>query len=182
MVAAAKAAGSAGHGRYVASTQPWRLPIMPDRMIRVSPAASPWANTLPQRPCESGVCYRENAPGAFNPVRHGAAVQACGAETAGAPVDRNHGRRPIVVAPTTALAAAHPAATIATAWKPAAANRTPSTAVASRPAMRAIALLIPEATPAWLGSTEASTTVVRGATASVMPAPISRTPGRTDLA
>ena len=44
------------------------------------------------------------------------------------------------------------------------ANRNPSNAVATKPAIRAKALLKPEATPTWRESTEAMTLVVKGAT------------------
>jgi hypothetical protein len=54
----------------------------------------------------------------------------------------------------------------------------PSAATASNPAVRAAALLIPEASPAWRGSTAPMTAVVSGATVSPIPTPRVRSPGK----
>ena len=56
-----------------------------------------------------------------------------------------------------------------------------STATASRPATRATALLIPEATPAWFASAAASTVAVTGATTRVSPTPYTRIEGSTPV-
>lgn len=48
---------------------------------------------------------------------------------------------------------------------------TPSTAAASIPATRAVALLMPDATPAWLSSTARMTLVASGATLTAIPRP-----------
>src|SRR5438876_3797099 len=55
---------------------------------------------------------------------------------------------------------------------------TPNTAIASTPATRATALLIPEAVPAWSWSTELITTVVSGATVIAIPKPRTTNPGK----
>ena len=83
------------------------------------------------------------------------------------------------VAATTAAAAANPAPTNAAAWNAdmkadgelCFANTKPSNAVAIKPAMRAVALLKPEATPTRSVSTDAMTEVVSGATHRLMPSP-----------
>src|SRR5512132_2161414 len=49
------------------------------------------------------------------------------------------------------------------------AKTNPSSAVAISPAMRATALLNPDAVPTWPGSTEAITVVVKGATLTPIP-------------
>src|SRR5258706_1993470 len=54
----------------------------------------------------------------------------------------------------------------------------PKTAMASSPAARETALLIPEAIPAWRCSTAPITAVVSGATVMVMPNPITTTAGK----
>ena len=56
---------------------------------------------------------------------------------------------------------------------------TPSTAIASRPATRAIPLLAPEAMPTWRSSTESSTVAVSGATVAARPRLKTSTPGST---
>src|SRR5262245_1959445 len=55
---------------------------------------------------------------------------------------------------------------------------TPKTAIASSPATRATALLIPDATPACDGSTAVITVVVSGATVIAMPTARTRTAGK----
>src|SRR5947207_12987757 len=54
----------------------------------------------------------------------------------------------------------------------------PSTAIASKPAVRETALLTPEAMPAWLSFTEFITVVVNGATLIAMPRPSTTTAGK----
>ena len=58
------------------------------------------------------------------------------------------------------------------------ASTTPKTAIASRPATRATALLTPDATPACRGSTALITVVVRGATVIAIPNPSTTTAGK----
>ena len=58
------------------------------------------------------------------------------------------------------------------------ASTTPNTAIASRPATRATALLTPDATPAWWLSTAPITVVVSGATVTAMPNPSTTTAGK----
>lgn len=54
----------------------------------------------------------------------------------------------------------------------------PSRAIASRPAARETALLIPEASPAWAASSAFMTVVVSGATVTAMPKPSTRIAGK----
>ena len=58
------------------------------------------------------------------------------------------------------------------------ASRTPKTAIARRPATRATALLMPDATPAWRVSTAPITVVVSGATVTAIPNPSTTTAGK----
>src|SRR5215213_8815601 len=53
--------------------------------------------------------------------------------------------------------------------------------MASSPAVRATALLTPEATPAWLAGADISTAAVSGATVSVRPTPNTSTAGSTSV-
>jgi hypothetical protein len=70
-------------------------------------------------------------------------------------------------------------------WKPAISrspsfdSTTPSKAVATRPPMRATALLKPEAMATCLSSTEPSTDEVSGATAMAMPSAMTVIAGKT---
>src|SRR5712691_10439303 len=58
------------------------------------------------------------------------------------------------------------------------ASATLNTAIASRPATRATALLTPDATPAWRLSTAPITVVVSGATVIAIPNPSTTTAGK----
>src|SRR5262245_16160951 len=93
------------------------------------------------------------------------------------------------VAAETAATAAAAAPARAASRKPASkvvadacsANTNPSDAVASRPPIRAIALLNPDAVPMCALSTAAITAVVSGATQIAMPIEMNRTAGNTLL-
>ena len=63
-----------------------------------------------------------------------------------------------------------------------AATTAPSAAIASRPATRAIALLMPEAIPALDSSASASTVAVSGATVIASPSEKTSSPGSTSTA
>jgi hypothetical protein len=70
------------------------------------------------------------------------------------------------------------AARSSSAWLNARCMTMPSRAIASRPAARDTALLMPDARPAWTGSSAFMTVVVRGATVTVMPKPSRTTAGK----
>ena len=61
------------------------------------------------------------------------------------------------------------------------ATTTPTTAIASRPATRAMALLTPDAMPACCGSAPPRTVAVSGETVIASPRPNTMTPGSTSL-
>src|SRR3954464_2788002 len=58
-----------------------------------------------------------------------------------------------------------------TRWSKVRASATPNTAIASRPATRATALLTPDADPAWRASTASITVAVSGAPGLAIPKP-----------
>ena len=62
-----------------------------------------------------------------------------------------------------------PASPASSAWPNWAEMTAPTAAIESRPAIRAVALLIPEAMPAWASSASASTVAVSGATVAASP-------------
>src|SRR5260221_3364600 len=95
--------------------------------------------------------------------------------------ERLGARRIQAAAPAASDAPAHARAVISKGPAndaPRAASSPPNRAVAIRPPGRATALLRPEATPLWRGSTELSTAVVSGATAPAMPTAMTSMAGR----